>query len=807
MKLLRASGAFAFGIGLERFFASSPTAMEIALIAVAITALVVVSYVGRRYFAATLLIAIISLGLIRGGTGVGEQPRIPWEDLPRNEERVTMEGSLLTDPVPSGGRVRLRLQLNQNETGNHPVFIDAYTERLHDVINGGRRSTDFRYGDAYRVSGRFITTPDRQGVAGLVSIVGVDLISTGNGNWLRSRISSLRAEISHSLANSLDGKTAGLAAALLVGDRTRLHSDTITEFRASGLSHVLAISGLHIAMVGGLVLAVSVWVLGRQRQVYLIAPGISVWVYAALAGFSPSVTRAAIMFSVYLLARSLGRQRSVLPPLAFAAAVMLALDPSILESISFQLSFAAVLGIALISGRIAGRSGDAIQNSPKLPGFTRRPLIGLAYGAAVSLAATLATAPLVAFHFGEVPIWGLPSTLLVVPVLPVFIGGAAISAIVTSILGSPLSVAGIIPHAVGNYVTFVASFFEGIPVGPVNASGWSMQFIVCWYAVLFVLLNRQRCVSLGRKLLEQFRSSAVEIVRPGLPQSPASSRNAVFVGAIWILIAASGLGYVATRPATGELTATFFETNRGDMILVETVSGKRLLVDAGDDPDLAVANLESVLPHVDRKIDVVLSTHPDADHLGGLQRVVEQFDVGTVVDSGVEHDSKIYESWRDFLDSDADYVTAVPGMTVRLDSETTITILQTDCLVSRCSNFNDRSVVTRLEYNEISILLTGDITASAEADLIATGERIESTVLKVGHHGSRTSTSSQFLDRVEPALAVVTTGIKNQFGHPHEDVMVRLHDRLADESVYVTRNDGTVTLKTDGERLWVSTGR
>lgn len=285
-------------------------------------------------------------------------------------------------------------------------------------------------------------------------------------------------------------------------------------------------------------------------------------------------------------------------------------------------------------------------------------------------------------------------------------------------------------------------------------------------------------------------------------------RKALYaVVAIWVVAGVSLVGFVVSEPASMDLRATFFETNRGDMIFIETPSGARLLIDGGDDPDLAVANIESVLPPLDRRIDVLLSTHPDADHLGSLQRIVEQFDVGVIVDSGVVHDSNIYTSWARLIAGDERVVTAQPRLVVALDQDVRLTVLQTRCVVVECSNFNDEGVVARLEFGDVSFMLTGDATSGAENDLMLTGEHLKSTVLKVGHHGSGTSTSAGFLDAVDPALAVVTTGIKNQFGHPHEDVIARLIDRLPEGAVFVTRERGTVLVITDGERVWVEVGQ
>lgn len=806
MKLLRATIAFTLGISAERFIATSPSGLELTIVILAASLIVGAAIYARRHVKVPMLLLLLLFGITRAVTGVPDSP-IPWSEIPRNESRVSLEGTLLSNPAPSNGRIRLRLRVETNTAPNTSYLIDVFTDRLHDETDTNRRSDDFRYGDTFRTSGRFILTTDRDDIVGLVSTSSVDLIGVRNGGVLRSYIADIRARISDSLVDSLDSESGGLAAALLVGDRTKLLPETITNFRASGLSHVLAISGLHIAMVGGIIMAVSVWVLGRQRQYYLIAPTMGVWGYAVLAGLTPSVTRAAIMFTVYMATRLLGRQRRVLPPLALAAAVMLAIDPEIIASISFQLSFVAVLGIALFSGRFAGRSGDWVQNSTRLPKLTKRPLIGAMYGASVSLAATIATAPLIAFHFGEIPIWGIPSTLLIVPVLPLFLAGSVLAAIAGLVTAQPVAISGLLAHAMGGYMSWVSEMFASTPIGPLDASGWSLPLIVGWYAIVLLLLNRRAAFEMSIKTINLFKkknSNSSPVVRR---ENFLEGRAFVSVIAIWAVAAISFLGFVWSEPESTNLTVTFFETNRGDMIFVESPSGARLLVDAGDDSDLAVRNLESVLPALDHRIDLLLSTHPDADHLGGLQRIVERFDVGSIIDSGVNHDSNIYQSWAQMLDDDDRVTIAEAGMVVALDQDVRLRILQTRCVFVECSNFNDEGVVARLEFGEVSFLLTGDMTSGGEIDLLQTGQMVNSSVLKVGHHGSRTSTTRQFLDAVEPALAIVTTGVKNQFGHPHEDVIVRLTNQLGGDLVYITRNNGTITATTNGQRVWVATER
>ncbi|MCI0882740.1 MAG: ComEC/Rec2 family competence protein, partial [Chloroflexi bacterium] len=346
MKLLKAATVFTLGIlvGQTLFSASSsgPSGLEVAIGLLAAVAVIGAATCARKHVGLAVLLLLALLGIVRGAVGSESAAAFQWSDLPRNEERVTLEGTLLRDPAASNVRTRLRLHVSvaQDEQSTTAYPVDVYTERLHDRIDATRRSDDFRYGDRYRFSGRFLISTGATGrgdTAGTIFTSSVELIETGGGNGLRSAIAGYRSSVSYFLVDSLGSKTGGLAAAMLVGDRTKLLPETIDDFRASGLAHVLAISGLHIAMVGGIVVALSAWAVGRQKQLYLIAPAMAVWGYAAMAGLSPSVTRAAIMFTVYMAARLFGRQRSVLPPLALAATVMLAIDPEIISSVSFQL--------------------------------------------------------------------------------------------------------------------------------------------------------------------------------------------------------------------------------------------------------------------------------------------------------------------------------------------------------------------------------------------------------------------------------------------------------------------------------------
>ena len=252
------------------------------------------------------------------------------------------------------------------------------------------------------------------------------------------------------------------------------------------------------------------------------------------------------------------------------------------------------------------------------------------------------------------------------------------------------------------------------------------------------------------------------------------------------------------------LRVTFFEIDRGHMTLIETPAGNRVLIDGGRDAEAAVSKLESHLPFWDRSLDLVLLTHPDVDHVGGLQAVMERLDVGLLMESPVDHQSQTYAAWRIIADAHPNRTVADPGQVVALDHGVALHVL----LARRDGpglSINDASVVTKLTYGDVLMLLPGDISRVSEYTLLESGLDLRSTVLQVPHHGSDTSSTETFLQAVDPAFAIVQVGNRNPFGHPSPEVMARLNTTVPEHQVLVTREAGTVTLESDGQRLWVIT--
>ena len=252
--------------------------------------------------------------------------------------------------------------------------------------------------------------------------------------------------------------------------------------------------------------------------------------------------------------------------------------------------------------------------------------------------------------------------------------------------------------------------------------------------------------------------------------------------AMWLLVPAAFAASLAWSHAlTGDdrLHVVFFDVGQGDAVFIETPGGKQVVVDGGADPLLMTRLLGDRMAFYDRRLDIVAASHPNSDHVGGLLQVLDRYDVGAVMWRRMEYESATYEAWERTVEAEgAPNIDATEGQVITLGDEVSIEVLGPpgELLRGTESDADNASLVLRLVYGEVSFLLTGDIFASAERALVASGAAVDSDVLKVPHHGSATSSSYEFLRAVSPAVAVISVGAENRFGHPDVDVVRRLRE-------------------------------
>lgn len=317
------------------------------------------------------------------------------------------------------------------------------------------------------------------------------LLNDGEGAAIYRNLYKLRHKLSDSLGRTIPEPQASFAQAVLLGIRDKLPDELVADFRRSGTSHLLAISGLHVGVLHGISLSLSASAVGRRHQLYLIWPLLMIVSYTLIAGAPPSAIRAAIMGVAYLGALAVGRPRSVLPSLALAASIMVAAEPRVLSDFSFQLSFAAMTGIAMLSTRMSEWAAAKLELTQDRDGVGPAIARLVIEAMAVTIATTVATVPLVAFHFQQVSLVGLPSTLITMPILPLALESSALAGsigLVSSWLAAPF---GWIAWVSSAYIASVASLVGSVPGALVETGRFASILVWVYYvAACAAIFNR-----------------------------------------------------------------------------------------------------------------------------------------------------------------------------------------------------------------------------------------------------------------------------------------------------------------------------
>ncbi len=448
-----------------------------------------------------VLASLLLLALLRVEAAGGPLPPLAVEDA----QPATLQGKITNDPEATSRNIKFTFAVEAIDRGGGVEAAEGralvYAEPPPDLV-AARDPPFFRYGDELSLQGE-LQRPQRledfdypsylesQGISGIVfarTATLSDPEAQAQGGW-RGWIYDLRRMLSENIDEALTVPHSAVAKAMLLGQRGQLPDSLVQDFRDTGTSHVLAISGLHVGALMAIALTAAAAALGRRGMAYLAAPLLLIWIYVLVSGLPPSALRAAIMGTAYIAALMLGRPRSVLPALALSAAAMTAFEPRVLLQVSFQLSFAAMAGIALAIPYLGLFSPAIERMASKFPFWTTPCLASVlnwvAVAFIVSIAATLATWPLVAFDFDRVPVFGIFVTILVLPALPFVLAGSLAAA-----------VAGLLHPAMGQFFGWMAwaplsYLIEVVARSPgYTVSGaWVGDWLVwAWYLALGTLL-------------------------------------------------------------------------------------------------------------------------------------------------------------------------------------------------------------------------------------------------------------------------------------------------------------------------------
>jgi len=650
-----------------------------------------------------------------------------------------------------------------------------------------------RVGDRISATLEYISQPPEvrerarvRGIQAAARTYSVTLLSRGGPlEWLRTRIGD-------DLERVIPAPAGGFAAAIVVGLRERVDERLADAFTATGLGHVVALSGWNVAITMAVADRALRRLPPRRRRWSLI---IIALLYGLLAGASASVIRASVMSAAALVAAAGGRRGAGAVALAHAALALLILDPSIAYDAGFRLSALATAGLLAKS---ADWSRVAIQLTPRLPRPLQQPWSVIAEDVAVSIAAQAATIGVVIALFGRVALWSIPLTLLIAPLIPAATGAALFAIIageVAPYLTGPLS---LIPSALA--LPASALFRTAAWIAEAGAQLPLTDLVVPRHATFAVgaALSLIGLLALNRRAASPTEQSAE-------PKIGISGRVSAAGGVVILLV--SSLLSSSSAAAPGSLRISVLDVGQGDAILVE-LQGRRMLIDGGPDPARLSVELDALIPSWDRKIDVLVASHPHEDHLAGLPRLLDRYQIRSILGAETRGGGPASASWRELLlNRQVTYHTVTTGTAFMLGSAR-LEVLWPDQAALKYepadggSALNNRSIVLRLDVSGFSALFTGDIESNVDA-LIA--RRLEGPVdmLKAPHHGSATASSRTLLQAADPRLSVISVGEKNSYGHPAPATIDRLGERGG--AVLRTDLDGTVSVTVQSTGIKVKT--
>ncbi len=777
-----------------------------------VAAVLVVGIALTRHNVAPALLVLLCSGIFVGGLlrfQADEPPTQPVGIAVFNDTDapVSFRALVTDDPEERTSSLRIRLAAKEVLQGGE------WRPTSGGILLRQRLFPRYRYGDLVEVKGKLETPPvlpdfdyrqylARQGIVSVTDYPKVDLLASGQGNQALAAIHGLRRELSSALTEALPEPQASLGRGILLGERSALPQDLTDALNATSTSHIIALSGYNVTLIAGLVIGALAWLVGRRNAALLAL--IAIVAYTVLAGPSPSLLRAAIMGSLYIVATLIGRPNSGIVSLLVAAAVMTGLDPPVIQDVSFQLSFAAAAGLVLLVPLLRERAAKALSPLRAGPRSLRHGLQGMLFETAiVTTAAVVATLPLIALHFQRLSLVALPANLLVVPAFPFIMITSMLVAVVGLVSGGLATILGWVAWLGLSYMTETVRLLADVPFASVELRGFNTGHAVALYALLAFLVwatsRRRPGEATARQLLRPFARMAALADRPLRAIPTLWSVGGLSIAAVLVWTA------VLSAPG-GRLEVKAFDVGQGDAIFIRTPAGHKLLVDGGPSGRLVSEALGEELPFWDRKLDMVILTHPDEDHLAGLVTVLERYDVKQVVTNSQAVDTDTYAAWQQAIEEKGVPCHAArSGEWIDLGRGATLQFLwpPDDAPLAESDDTNDSSVVVKLEWGRAGFLLTGDLEAAGENALLESGVDLQATALKVAHHGSAYSTSESLLRAVRPLVAVISVGEDNFFGHPSSATLERLDDTI----VYRTDEQGEISLSTDGKRLWISTER
>lgn len=702
-----------------------------------------------------------------------------YENLYKDLEKIEIEGIIISNKIEKEFSNRYKMKVTTKEFKNTYLYINT------------NKNIELEYGDKIKTYGNFQepqTSRNYKGfnykeylktlkIYGTVNVKNIEVKEKRCANILMQIANDIFIKIKRNIEVTYNSKTQGIILGVMLGYTENIEEDTKEQFSESNISHVLAVSGMHVSYIIYLITNSMQNPFGKRKTKIVVC--IALVIYMFITGFSTSVVRACIMGIISSMAFVVYRRNDTTNSIAISALIILINNPFSLLSMSFLLSYGGTIGIILFKSQIEKILLNVkIRNRKYKYIFIKiqRRCQWIIEGISVTISAQIVIAPIIILNFNTLGIAFLVTNLLLNCIIGAIVMGGLVQILIAFVsLKMAFSISKIIE--VFTYGLILISKIGGnIPLGSFKIVTPNLYQVIIYYVIMCFSLYLYKIFHVRNPNATQIRvKNMFHLIKYKIKGHKKKIRYIVLISIIT---------FIVINVIPHKLKIYFIDVGQGDATLITTPYGKKILIDGGGSSTYNIGKNVLVPYLLDRKItdiDYMFISHFDQDHCGGLFAVLENLKVENIIIG--KQDSE-YENCKEFLklaqEKKVKAISVQAGDTIKLDTKIRFEILWPDSQNMISDNgINNNSIVAKLNYKEFSMLFTGDIEEVAEKQILHEYKNLNilrSSILKVGHHGSKTSTTQSFLEAVNPNVALIGVGENNKFGHPNDAVIKRLID-------------------------------
>ena len=706
---------------------------------------------------------------------------------------------------PEEKEYKVVYQINILEAQNCQEFI--YTKWMLNVKKS--KNIQYKYGDVIYIIAKFNKPEKARNYKGYDD--SIYLKSKGfygradatyienayiryNNNWIQNICNNIKSDISSKLCKNLSKETVGIALGILIGDKQKISDETEEYFRKGGLMHLLAVSGMHVSYI---IIGISSLFGKAKNRIIKLASILLMVFFMILTGMTTSIMRAVIMAVISVLAKILHRKSDIYTNLSISTFIILAINPYYILDIGFELSFMATIGIIFLHPRLLkilkkilkikeeNKTEKYLKKKvktlkEKLEELIKKFLITIIEGFSISVSANTLIMPILISNFNTLSLTFWISNILVSP----FIGPIIFLGYISYFISfASITLSKIILIPLENIINLLIIITKEISKNPLSSiivkTPYLIEIVIYYLFILFYVYR----MKIKKK-----------------------TRHIICVLMIIALLSNYAFYFIYNK----ELQIYFVDIGQGDCTLICTPQGKNILIDGGGSENSSYDVGKNILfPYLlsrrIKKIDYIFISHFDSDHVGGLIYILKELKVKNII-MGIQYEE--CENYKNITkiakDKNIKVKVVEAGKKVKIENDVYFDILwpSKDNMISQ-NAINNNSLVCKLTYKNFSMLFTGDIEKEAEEAILSryknNNEILRANILKVAHHGSKTSTICNFLTVVNPKYAVIGVGKDNKFGHP-SDITI---ENLNKENIQIYRTDqmGEIGIRPNGRNI------